>query len=184
MAAFFAVSSVGHTMSNCTPFDLQRLLIHEELRQLVARYAVGIATRDFESVVGLFVDDVRVAPGVVGRQHLKAWLEAGARDLPVTMLITGTHQIEVDGENLARGVLFCRAEIGDAANWAHQLIVYEDVYERRNGRWYFRVRKHLLVYGQNQDLRPLAQPPANWPESQVGAGTAPMHWESWQQFHC
>ena len=170
-------------MTQSTTFDLSRLLIHEELRQLVARYAVNIAKRDLDAVVGLFVEDVRVAPGVVGREHLKAWLAQGFRDMPVTMLITGTHQIDVESENLARGVLFCRAEMGDADNWAHQLIVYEDTYERRDGRWYFRLRKHLLVYGQDQDSRPLSQSPANWPEHQVGAGTAPMHWESWQKFY-
>ena len=164
-------------------YDLQRLLIHEELRQLVARYAVAIARRDLDTVANLFVDDVRVAPGVVGRQHLKAWLEQGFRDTPVTMLITGTHQIDVESDNRARGVLFCRAEMGDADNWQHQLIVYEDIYERRDARWYFRLRKHLLVYGQEQDLRPLAQSPANWPEHEVGAGTAPMHWASWQAFY-
>lgn len=164
-------------------YDLPRLLIHEELRQLVARYAVAVAKRDLDTVVNLFVDDVRVAPGVVGRQHLKAFLKQGFSDTPVTMLITGTHQIDVESENLARGVLFCRAEMGGADVWKHQLIVYEDIYERRDGRWYFRLRKHLLVYGQEQDLRPLSQAPANWPEHEVGAGTAPMHWESWQKFH-
>lgn len=164
------------------PYDLQRLLIHEELRQLVARYAVGISRCDFETVVNLFVDDVRVAPGVVGRESLKASLEESCRAMPVTMLITGTHQIDVESDDLARGILFCRAEMGDAKQWTHQLIVYEDIYERRDGVWYFRLRKHRLVYGQEQDLLPLAQAPANWPEHQVGAGTAPMHWESWQKF--
>ncbi|MET0378288.1 MAG: nuclear transport factor 2 family protein [Spongiibacteraceae bacterium] len=170
-------------MTKLPAFDLQRLLIHEELRQLVARYAVGIARRDLDAVVNLFVEDVRAAPGLVGRQHLKAFLEEGFRTTPVTMLITGTHQIDVESENIARGVLFCRAEMGDASNWAHQLIVYEDTYERRDDVWYFRMRKHLLVYGQDQDLRPLSQAPANWPEHQVGAGTAPMHWESWRKFY-
>jgi hypothetical protein len=170
-------------MSDSSTYDLQRLLIHEELRQLVARYAVAIAKRDFETVANCFVEDVRVAPGVVGREHLRSWLAEGSRNTPVTMLITGTHQIDVESENLARGVLFCRAEMGDAKNWAHQLIVYEDIYERRDSRWYFRLRKHLLVYGQNQDLVPLSQAPANWPEHEVGAGTAPMHWESWQKFY-
>lgn len=170
-------------MNDPVPLDLQRLLIHEELRQLVARYAVANAKRDLDAVVNLFVEDVRVAPGLVGREHLKAFLEQSAREMPVVMLITGTHQIDVEHENLARGVLFCRAEMGDASSWAHQLIVYEDIYERRDNRWYFRLRKHLLVYGQNQDLIPLAQTPANWPEHQVGAGTAPMHWDSWQTFY-
>jgi uncharacterized protein (TIGR02246 family) len=163
--------------------DLQRLLAHEEIRQLVARYAVAIARRDLDAVVSLFVEDVRVAPGLVGREHLRAFLEGGFRNTPVTMLITGTHQIDVEGADLARGTLFCRCEMGDAAHWAHQLIVYEDVYERRHGVWYFRLRKHLLVYGQEQDLVPLSQPPANWPEREVGAGSAPMHWPSWQAFH-
>lgn len=170
-------------MSDSMPFDLPRLLIHEELRQLVARYAVAIARRDLDAVVELFVEDVRVAPGVAGREHLRAFLEQGFRNTPVTMLLTGTHQIDVESEHLARGVLFCRAEMGAADHWAHQLIVYEDSYERRAGRWYFRLRKHLLVYGQEQELRPLAQPPAHWPEHEVGAGTAPMHWDSWQKFY-
>ena len=39
---------------------LERLVAHDEIRQLASRYAVAVDSRDLDSLVDLFVDDVRV----------------------------------------------------------------------------------------------------------------------------
>ena len=41
------------------------LVAHEEIRQLAARYAIALDARDLDTLVGLFVYDVRVGQ----RQH-------------------------------------------------------------------------------------------------------------------
>ena len=55
---------------------VERLLAHEEIRQLAARYALAIDSRDLDSLVGLFVDDVRVGRDERGREALRASFDA------------------------------------------------------------------------------------------------------------
>ena len=43
--------------------DVERLLAYEEIRQLAARYALAVDRRDADTLVGLFVADVRMPGG-------------------------------------------------------------------------------------------------------------------------
>ena len=162
--------------------DVARLLAHEDIRQLAARYAVAIGRLDIDSLVELFVEDVRLPGGESGRPALRRAMITLLQGYKVAILNVGTHLIELRGADQARGVVYCDAELGDETEWIRQLIVYEDSYARRQDRWYFQSRKHSLVYGQSQQPSPLAQPPADWPTHAIGRGTAPMHWPSWRAF--
>ena len=44
---------------------------HEQIRQLAAHYAVAVDSRDLDTLVGLFVDDVRVGRDTFGRDALR-----------------------------------------------------------------------------------------------------------------
>ncbi|MEE8146958.1 MAG: nuclear transport factor 2 family protein, partial [Longimicrobiales bacterium] len=92
------------------------------------------------------------------------------------------HVIDLDDDDHAHGVVYCKGEIQDGERWITQAIQYRDRYQRRNGRWYFVRRKHLLWYGSELGQSPLGLPPANWPEHNTGKGTLPESWESWQRF--
>lgn len=162
--------------------DLQGLLAYEEIRQLAAHYAVAIARLDVEALSQLFVEDVRVPGGASGREAFKRAMADMLAATRVSILNVGTHAIELLDQDHAIGTVFCHGELGDEREWIHQLIVYEDRYERRAGRWHFLSRKHRLVYGERSARSPLDQAPAEWPKSAVGRGTAPMHWPSWQSF--
>ncbi len=162
--------------------ELRRLLAYEEIRQLAAHYAVNIGKLDVAALAALFVDDVRVPGGDSGREAFGRVLSGMLAQSRISILNVGTHAIDLIDEDHAAGVVYCHAEMGDEREWLHQLIVYEDRYERRGGRWYFLSRKHRLVYGQVQPRSPLDQPAADWPKNTVGRGTAPMHWPSWQAF--
>lgn len=162
--------------------QVQRLLAYEEIRQLAARYAVCIGRLDVRALAELFVEEVRVPGGEYGREAFVRSMSPMLAQSRISILNVGTHAIELIDEDRAEGVVYCHAEIGDEREWVHQLIVYEDSYARRGGRWHFVSRKHRLVYGQAQPRSPLDQPPAQWPKSAVGRGTAPMHWTSWQLF--
>jgi len=162
--------------------QVPRLLAYEEIRQLAARYAVSIGRLDVAALAELFVDDVRVPGGGSGRAAFTQAMAAMLAQSRISILNVGTHAIELLDPDHAEGVVYCHAEIGDEREWIHQLIVYDDRYERRQGRWYFVGRRHRLVYGQRQERSPLDQPPAEWPRNAVGRGTAPMHWPSWQAF--
>ncbi|MEO0492132.1 MAG: nuclear transport factor 2 family protein [Actinomycetota bacterium] len=165
-----------------------RALAHAEIRQLAAAYAVHTDAKDIDALVELYVPDVRISSALSGRDILHGLMTEALGGVGVTFLNVGTHHIEIAEEGAsATGVVYCKAEIQDGGpdsdRWIHHAIRYEDVYERRDGRWYFGAnRKHFLVYGVELDHNPLDQPDADWPARQVGRGTHPQALASWQAF--
>jgi hypothetical protein len=162
--------------------DVEKLLAYEEIRQLAYRYALATDSRDIETLVGLFVDDVRVGRDGAGRAALRESFARQLRGVGVTILQVSNHVIDFDDDHHAHGVVYCRGEIQVGDRWIVQAILYEDTYERREGRWYFVRRKHLLWYGAEPGQNPLELAPANWPENHSGRGTLPESWESWRRF--
>ncbi len=162
--------------------DVERLLAYEEIRQLAARYALAVDSRDLDALVELFVDDVRATREAKGRDALRRFFSDALRADPVSILTIGTHVINLVDRDHAFGTVYCTCEIGDEGRWVRQAIAYEDTYERRDGQWYFVRRNHLLFYGVELPGRPLAQPEARWPARQVGRGSVPWDWATWQEF--
>ncbi len=163
--------------------DVERLLAYEEIRQLAARYALALDSRDLDALVALFVEDVRATRESRGRDALRAFFAETLRADPVSILDIGTHVINLVDRDHAFGTVYCTCEIGDRDRWVRQAIAYEDTYERRDGHWYFVRRNHLLFYGLEDPERPLAQAEARWPANQVGRGSVPYDWATWQAFY-
>ena len=159
---------------------LERLIAHDEIQQLANRYAVAVGAHAFDVLVELFVDDVKVAPGHHGREALRSFYERTLDPAGVTLLLLGNHVIDLVDADHATGVVFCYCETGTASKWIRQMIAYEDIYERRQNRWYFVSRRHELFYGLEVEGSPLSQEPANWPSSNVGRGSVPWGWASWE----
>jgi hypothetical protein len=162
--------------------DVARLVAYEQIRQLAARYALATDSRDLDLLVSLFVDDVQVGRDGRGREALRAAFDASLRQVGVTVLNVGTHVIDLDDDDHARGVVYCRGEIQVGDQWVIQAIQYRDTYHRRDGRWYFVRRRHLLWYGADVLQRPLGLPHANWPEHHTGKGELPEAWPTWAAF--
>ena len=163
-------------MSDASPVD--RVVARDEIGQLVARYAVAMDARDLDAVVALFVDDVRLGRGRRGRAALRDDFARALDDKPLTILNVGTHLIEIDDADHARGVVYCRCEFQLGDTWVVQMIQYRDTYERRDGAWRFVRRQHLLWYGREVGTSPLGLAPANWPEHDTGWGE-PEGWVPW-----
>jgi SnoaL-like domain len=161
---------------------LDRLASTEAIRQLVARYALATDSRDLDTLVGLFVDDVQVGAHERGRVALRAFFDRSLRDVGVTILHVGNHVIDFDDPDHAHGVVYCRGEIQVGDRWIVQAIQYRDVYERREGTWCFVRRRHLLWYGTELGESPLGLPPANWPEHHTGKGELPDAFDTWRDF--
>ncbi|HLM95092.1 MAG TPA: nuclear transport factor 2 family protein [Acidimicrobiales bacterium] len=170
-------------MSGPAPDPLAWLLAHEQIRQLASRYAVALDARDLDTLVSLFVDDVRVGSDQVGHDALRASFTAQLRDLGVTILLVGNHVINVVDDDHATGIVSCRGEIEMGEQWVVQAIQYHDTYERRNGSWLFVRRRHLLFYGADMLQRPIGLPLAHWPVSATGKGVLPEMLPTWQDFH-
>jgi hypothetical protein len=162
--------------------QVRRLVAIEEIRQLAYRYALATDSRDLDTLVGLFVDDVRVGRDHSGREALREFFDRSLRAVGVTILQVSNHVIDFDDDDHARGVVYCRGEVQVGAEWIVQTIQYRDTYERRDGAWYFVRRRHLLWYGADVLTRPLGLPPANWPEHHAGRGELPELWDTWREF--
>ena len=78
--------------------------------------------------------------------------------------------------------MYCKGEIEVDGALVHQAILYDDTYERRDGRWLFVRRVHELWYGAPVGQDPLGLPPAEWPKRAVGMGTVLERWASWRSF--
>ena len=148
---------------------------HEQIRQLVARYAIALDSRDIDTLVGCFTPRLDHA-------RLRADFDASLRSIGVTILNVGTHLIDLVDEDHATGRVYCKAEIQDGEQWIHQAIHYGDSYERVDGQWYFGRRIHELFYGAPVGVNPVGLPPADWPAHHDGWGTVPERWETWKHF--
>lgn len=165
---------------------LDRLEAAAEIRDLPGRYAVAYGSLDMATLTDAYVDDVRTT-GSVGRAALLARMEAGnqgAQGVRLAILHVGTHVVEIDDDGTARGSAYCRAEVERAdGSWFQQAIHYGDHYVRRDDRWLFaRQRRHELFYGIVPGERPNLMPPADWPTNDVGRGTLPQRWPTWESF--
>jgi ketosteroid isomerase-like protein len=141
------------------------LVAHEEIRQLAVRYAVALDARDLDTLVSLFVDDVQVGRDERGSDALRANFDAQLRPLGVTILHVANHVIDVLDADHARGIVSCHAEIQRDGRTIEQAIQYHDAYERRDGRWRFVRRRHLLFYDGDE------------------RGELPEQLDTWQAFH-
>ena len=159
------------------------LLAHEQIRQLASRYAVALDARDLDTLVGLFVPEVRVGSSHVGRDALRANFSAQLRDLGVTILHVANHVIDLVDDDHATGIVSCRGEIEMGEKWIVQSIQYHDAYERRDGTWLFVRRRHFLFYGADMLERPIGLPLAHWPASATGKGELPEAFATWRTFH-
>jgi ketosteroid isomerase-like protein len=161
---------------------LDWLVAHEEIRQLAARYAVAVDSRDLDALVALFVSDVRVGRDRSGRAALRDDFDASLRTVGVTVLNVGTHAIDLVDADHATGRVYCKAEVQDGDRWVHQAVLYDDTYRREDGSWRFVRRHHQLFYGVEVTPNPMDLSPANWPADPDGKGTVPEAWDSWRAF--
>lgn len=161
---------------------LERVVAHDQIRLLVARYAVAVDTRDLDTLVSLFVPDVQVGRDTFGRDALRASFVDSLSAIGVSILHVGTHVIDLVDADHATGVQYSAGQVEDAGRWIHQSIVYRDTYERRDGVWLFVRRRHELFHGVEAWDNPLAQAAADWPARSFGRGTAPQSFETWSAF--
>ncbi len=159
---------------------LARLDAHDQIRQLASRYALAVNHRDLDTLVELFVDDVRVTRDTSGREALRAGFAAQLRPLGRTILQVTNQVVDLVDATHATGIVGTRAEIEVDGQWVVQVIEYHDTYRRDGGRWRFVRRKHLLWYGAPSATSPLGLAPANWPASPIGAGDLPDALDTWQ----
>lgn len=173
------------TMTDELERRLRRMEAHEEIRQLAARYAVALDSRDVPSLVGLFVEDVDVGNGERGRDALARWFDPLLRPYRTTFHLIGNHVIDLIDDDHASGIVYCRPEheVGDL--WVVMPMQYWDRYERgADDRWYFRSRKPVVFYAADVLEHPLAvEGRFHFPGNPlIHRAELPGRWETWRRF--
>jgi hypothetical protein len=163
---------------------LRALEACEQIRQLAARYAFALDSRDIDELAGLFVEDVKTGDGRVGRRALADWFAAALRPFTTTFHLIGNHIIDLVDEDHATGIVYCRPEheVGDL--WIVMPLQYWDRYERQDGTWYFKSRSIHAFYAADVLENPATLPnrfhfPGN---PMLTKAELPERWESWQRF--
>lgn len=162
---------------------VQRLLSIEEIRQLCAKYALAVDSRDLDALMGLFPDDVRVGRESSGREALKEWFDDTLRRrFTQTAHIISNHIIEFDDADHAHGVLYCRAEHEMGEQFVVAQMQYWDQYERIDDRWFFRRRLPLFWYITDMLDRPVGPRKVRWPGEEPVDGALPDFWPTYAEF--
>jgi hypothetical protein len=163
---------------------LTRLEAVEEIRQLVARYALALDSRDVGTLVSLFVPDVEVHDGRKGREALAEWFDPVLRPYRMTFHLLGNHIIDFVDDDHATGALYCRPEHEVDDLWIVMPLVYDDRYERREGHWYFKSRRPHAFYAADVTENPLeVEGRFHFPGNPfMTRATMPERIPSWGQF--
>jgi len=162
---------------------LDRLESTDAIRQLVAKYCLGLDLRDLDALCGLFPEDVRVSRDASGRRALKVWFDETLRvQFTGTAHVTGNHVIEFDDADHARGVVYSRNEHETGDEWIIMTMVYWDRYERIDGDWLFRRRLPLYWYATDLNAPPIGEDKMRWPDRENYAGGFPEFFPSWRRF--
>jgi len=167
---------------------IDRLESLDEIRQLVAKYALSLDMRDLDSHVNLFAADIRVSRELSGRAHLKRWLDDTLRlQFTGTSHHIGGHVIEFEDADHAVGVVYSKNEhetpVADGDDeWVIMQMLYWDQYERIDGRWYFRRRLPCYWYAVDLNKPPVGDSKMRWPEREAYDGAFHALWPSWKEF--
>ncbi len=162
---------------------IDRLESLDEIRQLVAKYALTLDMRDLDAHVNLFAADIRVGKGKLGRSHLKRWLDDTLRlQFTGTSHHVGNHVIELRDSDHAIGVVYSKNEHEAGDQWVIMQMLYWDEYERIDGRWLFRRRLPCYWYATDLNQPPIGEEKMRWPDRERYSGSYHDLWPSWREF--
>ena len=167
---------------------VEKLEALDEIRQLVAKYALSLDMRDLDAHVNLFAEDIQVSRTLQGRVHLKRWLDDTLRlQFTGTAHHTGNHVIEFTDETHAHGILYSKNEHetpcgqGDT-EWVIMQMIYWDDYQKIDGRWYFRRRLPCYWYATDLNKPPIGDNKMRWPDREPYEGAYHELFPSWKAF--
>lgn len=134
---------------------LARLEARQAIAELPARYALAVDSRDIDTWLGLFVEDVDCGRRGRGREALRTFIEPNVRSFYRSIHQICGHVVDFIDEDNATGTVYCRAEHEDGDQWVVMAIIYFDRYVRRDGRWYFERRQEKHWYSADVLERPM-----------------------------
>lgn len=161
---------------------LDRMEALDQIRQLPARYALAVDTRNLDDLAALFVEDVRVGRDEYGREAIKKWYGRSLERFGTSIHFVGNHVIDFVSADEAAGVVTCHDELEKGAEWQSGKIQYWDTYVRRDRTWYFKRRKLQRWYLVDALERPSHNGGVNTDPHSLTVGQLPDVWPSWERF--
>jgi hypothetical protein len=163
---------------------LDRVEAIQAIQQLAIRYAIAVDSRDLDSWLKLFPEDIDCGKRGRGREALRGFIAPLLKDFYRTVHFICGHQVDLIDANTASGRVYCRAEHERGDQWIVQAICYFDSYVRVDGVWYFNRREEDFFYTADALERPQDARFARWP------GPAPKfqpkmmvsRFASWREF--
>ena len=152
------------------------------IQQLPARYALAIDSRDLNTWVNLFVEDVDCGRYGKGREALLSFIDPTVRTFYRSHHQICGHVIDFIDDEHASGTVYCRAEHEDRGKWVVMAICYFDTYERRDGNWYFVKRSEKHWYSSDILERPTGPNFQRWPGGSDRPPTLPHDFPTWKLF--
>ncbi len=137
---------------------LQRLVAHEEIRDLALRYAVAVDGKDLDALASLFVPDVdngRFGPGPDG---VRSFYDQALRKFHCSMHLVANQLIDIEDADHAHGIMYCLP----ITTFSSPSMVRRGARllgRLRTGRWRVAVppaARPLVVSGSTQDTQILA----------------------------
>lgn len=160
---------------------LDRMESIEAIRHIAYAYALAVDARDLDTLVALYVDDVRTGAGT-GRAALKTVFDRSLRQFTTSSHLVSNHVIEFIDQDNALGLVSCRIEHEVGDQWVTMVSLYHDRYERRGDKWYLRGRVPARLYATAEDDLPLGEQKLRWPGGTTMAGNFYDSLPSWHEF--
>jgi hypothetical protein len=163
---------------------LDRMESLAAIRQLPYRYALCLDSRDIDTMVTLFVPDVRVGRDTTGRAALHRWFTETMRPMRTSIHFIGNHIVDFDDADHARGIVYCRDELEwpDRGEWENGTIQYHDSYVRVDGEWCFQRRRFNRWYMVDALTRPAKGAGVGAGKDALGTGQLPDIFPTWHAF--
>ncbi|MBB4615031.1 nuclear transport factor 2 family protein [Novosphingobium taihuense] len=165
--------------------DLARRIERTEARQAIGelpcRYAIAVDSRDIDSWLNLFVEDVDCGRRGKGREALRTFIAPSVKTFYRSVHQICGHVVDFIDDDTATGTVYCRAEHEDGDQWVVMAIIYFDRYVRRDGQWFFERRHEKHWYSADVLERP-ASPFQLWEKWSSRLPDLPGDFPTWQPF--
>lgn len=142
---------------------------------------MAIDSRDLDAFVGLSIGDVAGGRRGSGLDALRSWYDHVLRRFGRSIHLICGHVVDFIDDDHATGNVYCRAEHEDNGGWYVMAMRYDDVYERRDDRWYFMRRKEHPWYAVDVLDRP-SEPFVRWTGHEAMQATLSAMLPFWEQF--
>ena len=153
------------------------------IRQLAARYARAVDSRDLDALGELFSPMTQFGAHGEGAAGARRFYDGVLAGFYRSFHQVVGHVVTVVTPDSARGTVYCRAEHEDGDNWIVNLMVYFDRYIAVDGRWYFLGRRPRFLFVGDARAAPRSLDFNKWPgREERFTCELPQSDESWVRY--